>query len=70
MDDLFWMKFFEKWCEANDLRLVDVRDTFHSRNSETYLLAHRQFVGGASDRVVSQLLRRAAIESGLIDTTE
>ena len=36
------------------------------RESDTYLLAHSQFVAGASDRVLNNLLLRAAIEKDLV----
>jgi len=66
--DVAWRSWLMTFCEREGLDFETAVERFSG--SETYLLAHHQFIAGASDRVVNNLLRRAAIEKGLIEGGE
>lgn len=67
MSDLRWMTLVADYCESRRLDATDTLSAWRSDAAETYVLAHRQWLGGASRRVVSLLLDRACREAGLDD---
>lgn len=58
--DLRWCQLVEGLARRHGVPAEAM--TARMRQNETYILAHRQFVGGASDRVTTQLLERAFAE--------
>jgi len=64
--DVDWCRRLVDFCERDGIDFETAVEGL--RESDTYLLAHSQFIAGASDRVVDGLLSRAAIEEGLITT--
>ncbi|HUU83924.1 MAG TPA: hypothetical protein VM243_10515 [Phycisphaerae bacterium] len=62
--DLAWCEWLMAFCERETIDFDTAVERL--RDSETYLLAHSQFIAGASDRVLDNLLLRAAIEKDLV----
>ena len=62
-DDGRWVKLVADVVEGCDCEFGEVIDRL--RKNDWYQLAHAQFVGGATPRVVARLLRRAMIETGI-----
>ena len=64
MTDLAWLTLVERWAAdrgrsgENIAAALDIL-----RESETYILAHRQWTVGATDRVLWRLLDQAWIEA-------
>ena len=55
-----WQLLVDNFIEGSGISLDDI-NLSRFRLHEDYLLAHHQWFAGASDRVVKQLLRRAAL---------
>ena len=65
MSDLKWFNKLNAFCENIKIPFETASQAMHDK--EYYDLAYSQFVAGASDRVIIQLLTRAAMDANLID---
>ena len=61
MTDLAWLKLVERWATDRGRPVAAALEIL--READTYILAHRQWTVGATDRALWNLLDRAWCEA-------